>query len=178
MTRVGALVLCLALALPAGAADDYQPAFVEVSERSSLGFSLSLYNRCEQVKPFKRVSGEDPRWPQTPGVPLDVVVRVRCVVLKDGSVRQCRMTGSPRLEDVVLGAVGKWKFEPYRRHGEPAPVTYLFTLHSKPGSRVGRDEFTAAGDGLWGSGGCHLDSKPVGTNVPAMRWPLEPPDRR
>lgn len=53
-------------------------------------------------------------------------VGLSCVVDRDGSVRDCRLTRSldrrHGLDEAALAAAAQWRFEPARRHAEPVPV--------------------------------------------------------
>jgi TonB family protein len=150
-----------------------EPSYVEVSHERPLGLELHAETRCEKTQPLKRLAGEDPKWPQVPGVALHEAVQVRCVVLKDGTVRQCRMSGPSRLDRVVLDAVKQWKFEPYKKRGVPAPVTYLFTLYTDKANKPRRPAFGSDPStriDSWGQ--CLFDTEEVLSNTPADRGPL------
>ena len=53
-------------------------------------------------------------------------VGLSCVVDRDGSVRDCRLTRSldrrHGLDEAALAAATQWRFEPARRQAEPVPV--------------------------------------------------------
>jgi TonB family protein len=161
-------MLSVAVSGVALAGDTGEPAYMEISRVVPLGLELRVETHCEKVKPLKRVSGEDPKWSLTAAP--DGAVQVRCFVLKDGTVRQCRMSGPPALEKVVLDAVKQWKFEPYREKGQAAAVTYLFTLYwgheRSPGKPALAYDPSTRMDG-WGS--CLLAEEKVLANTPARR---------
>jgi TonB family protein len=171
---IGLLSMVLSCVVRAG--DLGEPAYVEGSKVMPLGLLLHLETHCEKVKPLKRVSGEEPKWPQTPGVVLNDAVQVRCIVLRDGTVRQCRMSGPPALEATVLTAVNHWRFEPYRKRGQEVPVKYLFTLYTKNRGKPHSAPFARGpSTRMDGRGSCLFEDEEVFSNTPASRGPGEMP---
>jgi TonB family protein len=69
-----------------------------------------------------------------PGLQKELAIKLRFVVLPDGSLDQVRPVkkGDPQLEDLTLKAFNRWKFEPLSAKAEQKPqagmITFTFRL--------------------------------------------------
>lgn len=69
-----------------------------------------------------------PGTPYAVGLGLQGRVRIRLLVLADGRVGRVDLlvpSGQPELDRAAVEALGRWRFEPARRGGEPVDSYYL-----------------------------------------------------
>lgn len=107
------------------------------------GANASLGATPSQPVPFEpggmtrpqRVSGREPqltseaRAERVRGTAL-----VRCVVTREGQVRNCRLlNGLPHMEQELLEALSTWRVTPVMAQGKPIDVDYTFVVRIPAG---------------------------------------------
>lgn len=65
---------------------------------------------------------------------LETTAIVKCTIIEDGSLSNCRIIKHLPLEmdGPLLAAVSQWKYTPVMFQGRPARVDYTITVHVKP----------------------------------------------
>ena len=78
----------------------------------------------------QRVAGRDPQLtPEARAERVRGTALVRCVVLRDGGVKGCKLlNGLPYMEQELLEAVSSWRVTPVTAQGRPLDVEYTFVV--------------------------------------------------
>ncbi len=102
------------------------------NEAGGLGSSVAFAVQWAGGGSRKLLSGDVPAYP--PGVNVSAQIKLRVVVLPDGTVRSAApgQKGDTRLENAAIGKVKLWKFEPLlgaqQQVEQICTVTFNFTL--------------------------------------------------
>jgi TonB family protein len=111
---------------PDGGLADWKRGLALLREACRRGAQPGCAPPLTRPKPIEPVKLEYPRAMQLRGV--TGAVTVKCTILVDGRVRDCRIIHSPAadLSAAVLAALASARYEPVTLAGRPVPVSYVF----------------------------------------------------
>ncbi|HEX7153531.1 MAG TPA: TonB family protein [Thermoanaerobaculia bacterium] len=94
----------------------------------------TIYRAVGEVKPARVLRRAEPAYPEVMRrAGLAATVRIRCIVDKNGNVRdpEIIMSSYPPFNDAVLGSLRQWRFAPGTLRGQPVETWFELTVQFK-----------------------------------------------